>query len=137
MADSKQWKALSLEERQAKRKVYNDRYKAKHPERMKAHNKAYRERNATTIRVKASKWQKEKGRANKLKAIEYKGGKCMDCNNVFPACCYDFHHIDPKIKDSGIARIMGRDFENIKLELDKCVLLCANCHRIRHFNATS
>lgn len=134
MAYSKIWLSLTPEERKIKRKEYNDRYKAKHPERVKEQDKAYKERNKDIIRKKATIWQKEKSRLNKLKAIEYKGGVCMDCNNTFPPCCYDFHHTDPSIKDTNIARIIGREFENIKNELDKCVLLCSNCHRIRHFN---
>jgi len=134
MGTSKIWNALTPEQKKAKRKEYNDRYKAKNPEKLKESIRLYKEKNKVSIRKKASKWQKEKGRLNKIKAIEYKGGVCLDCNTVYPPCCYDFHHLDPLIKDSTIAQIMGRDFNNIIPELEKCVLLCANCHRIRHFN---
>ena len=134
MGYSKAWFALTLEERKIKRKEYNDRYKTKHPERVREHDKAYKERNKEVLRVKATIHQKKKNRGNKIKAIEYKGNKCFDCGQTFSQCCYDFHHIDPTIKDNTIARIIGRDFDKIKSELDKCVLLCSNCHRIRHFN---
>ncbi len=134
MGYSKAWLALTPEERKVKRKEYNERYKAKYPDRVKAQDAAYKERNKEKLRKQRSDWQKKKGRLNKIKAIEYKGGKCEDCGGVFEACCYDFHHTDPSIKDSNIARLTGRDFENMKEELDKCVLLCANCHRIRHYN---
>jgi hypothetical protein len=69
---------------------------------------------------------------SKSKAIIYLGGQCTDCKGSFPNRVYDFHHLDNDKKESGLARIMGRTWDKIKPELDKCVLLCANCHRIRH-----
>jgi hypothetical protein len=131
MAYSKTWLNLSPEEKKLKRKEYNDRYKGKHPERVKEQDERYRTKHRDVLRTKASTWQKIKGRENKLRAIEYLGGHCTDCKNTFPPYVYDFHHIDPTIKDAGIARIMGRKWENIVPELNKCVLLCANCHRER------
>ena len=71
-------------------------------------------------------------RAIKEKAVEYKGGKCTDCQQVFPLCVYDFHHLDPSEKETNPGNLFGRRWENVIAELDKCVLLCANCHRIRH-----
>lgn len=64
----------------------------------------------------------------KLKSVQYKGGKCTDCGGVFPPCAFDFHHIHgPKRIMSAITK-----WDEVRKELDKCVLLCANCHRIRH-----
>lgn len=71
-------------------------------------------------------------RETKLKAIEYKGGKCQRCEGIFPPSVYDFHHIDPTIKDADPGSLMGRKWEKVKEELDKCVMLCSNCHRITH-----
>lgn len=69
----------------------------------------------------------------KNKAIKYKGGKCEKCgydNIEFPAV-FDFHHLDPTAKDFAIGS-SSKSWKNIKPELDKCALLCANCHRIEH-----
>lgn len=132
MADSRIWKDLSPEEKTIRRREYRKTYKERHPERVKEFAREYKERNKAVIRVKASIWQKQKGRENKLKAIEYLGGCCIDCKQTFPPNVYDFHHLDPSIKETTIARIMGRSWKNIIPELDKCVLLCANCHRLRH-----
>ena len=75
-----------------------------------------------------------KRRKNKQRAIEYMGNKCCDCGGTFPACVYDFHHIDPTTKDRFTpSHLMQRDWEYIVLELAKCVMICANCHRIRHY----
>lgn len=47
----------------------------------------------------------------------------------------DFHHTDPSKKDFGISSGgYTRSFEKIKDELDKCILVCANCHRELHYN---
>ena len=73
-------------------------------------------------------------REQKRKAVEYKGNKCFDCNQSFPDCVYDFHHLDPATKDMNPSALVRSGFEKSKTELDKCVMLCANCHRLRHFN---
>ena len=82
--------------------------------------------------------RKEERRQNKIEAINYKGGKCNDCGNVFHQAVFEFHHIDPKEKDIDPCHLINGASkgltEKAKLELDKCVLLCANCHRIRHFS---
>ena len=131
MTYSKQWLLLSLEEKVIKRKEYNDRYKQKHTERIKEQDERYRIRHREQINISKRNWQKVKGRQNKLRAIEYLGGHCTDCGNKFPPYVYDFHHLDPTIKEYSVTRLMGRKWEGIVPELDKCILLCANCHRIR------
>lgn len=69
----------------------------------------------------------------KIEAINYKGNKCLDCSQQFIHQVYDFHHLDPAKKDFTVAELLDRlSWDEIKTELDKCVLLCANCHRIRH-----
>lgn len=75
-------------------------------------------------------------RRKKLKkiGIEYLGGSCKDCGlKSEHMSIYDFHHLDPSNKDFNISS-KGHTIseKRLKKELDKCVLLCANCHRIRH-----
>jgi hypothetical protein len=78
-------------------------------------------------------------RKNKRKSIEYKGGRCVDCvkegrDGIFSECAYCFHHTDPTEKEYGISTLMSRKtWKSITGELDKCVLLCLNCHSIRHY----
>jgi hypothetical protein len=66
----------------------------------------------------------------KRKAVAYLGNKCVRCgletNHVE---IYDFHHKDPSKKDFTVSK-NRLAFDTIKPELDKCELLCANCHRI-------
>ena len=65
----------------------------------------------------------------KKRAIIYLGGKCRRCGGVFPDEVYDFHHRDASLKEFHISRKSVRWATLVK-ELDKCDLLCANCHRI-------
>lgn len=75
---------------------------------------------------------KRRRRERKVQAIKYKGDKCIDCGGQFHPNIYDFHHLDPTIKDLKINEGMAASWEKLKIELDKCVLLCSNCHRLRH-----
>ena len=62
-------------------------------------------------------------------ALEYLGGKCNMCGYKKSSHALSFHHIDPKTKSFGISmRGMTRSWKKIEEELQKCVLLCANCH---------
>lgn len=75
----------------------------------------------------------ERQRAFKALCVEYKGGRCLDCGIVDGQWIYDFHHRDPSTKDFSIGRVKSLKWsESIEEELDKCDLLCANCHRRRH-----
>lgn len=69
----------------------------------------------------------------KEEAIRLKGNCCQDCKKSFPTPVYDFHHLNPNEKEHSIAKLFMGSWEKLLVELDKCVLLCANCHRIRHF----
>lgn len=69
----------------------------------------------------------------KVMAVEYKGGKCELCGYDRCVAAMEFHHRDPSQKDFAIsANGHTKSFEKIKKELDKCALLCANCHREVH-----
>lgn len=56
---------------------------------------------------------------------------CADCGLDHPAIL-DFHHLDPSEKEYQIARLTSK--KRILHEVAKCVVLCSNCHRIRHWN---
>ena len=69
----------------------------------------------------------------KEKLVEYFQNKCYDCGGKFPICCYDFHHINPLDKKFEIAPRLDGNFDTIMEEAKKCVMICANCHRVRHY----
>jgi len=70
-------------------------------------------------------------------AIKYKGGRCAICGYKKSLNALEFHHLDSSKKDFGIsAKGHTRSWEQVKDELDKCVLLCSNCHREVHDGIT-
>lgn len=68
----------------------------------------------------------------KNKAIEYKGGKCQRCSYDKFYGALEFHHINPNEKDFDWGKLRKTSWDKITKELDKCVLLCSNCHREVH-----
>lgn len=67
-------------------------------------------------------------RARKARCVAYKGGKCERCGYSKSMRALSFHHRDRKTKEFTIAEKMVWSWERLKKELDKCDLLCANCH---------
>jgi len=66
----------------------------------------------------------------KKKAVELMGGRCMVCGISRHPCVFDFHHIDPRTKSFGISGSgITRSWEAVYAELQKCIMVCANCHR--------
>ncbi|MBM3244609.1 MAG: hypothetical protein FJZ15_02305 [Candidatus Omnitrophica bacterium] len=66
-------------------------------------------------------------------AIEYKGGKCSVCGYDNCIEALEFHHTNSSGKDFSISeKGYTRSWAKVKEELDKCMLLCANCHREIH-----
>lgn len=76
----------------------------------------------------------------KFLAVQYRGGRCQICGYDKCIDALDFHHLDPDEKDFSFserratALDRGRLKQSIKTELDKCQLVCSNCHREIHFN---
>jgi len=67
------------------------------------------------------------------KAVLYKGAKCKICGYKRCFDAFDFHHVDESQKKFGISQDgLTRSWERVQKELDKCVLLCSNCHREVH-----
>jgi hypothetical protein len=74
-------------------------------------------------------------RTKKLKQemVNYKGGCCQICGYKKYIGALEFHHLNPNEKDFTIAHVRQYKFDDIiKSELDKCMLVCSNCHREIH-----
>jgi hypothetical protein len=108
--------------------------------------KEYRRRNSTTPSKRAcdKRYQRrpeivtqraafDKQRVANIKTFirESKAKPCIDCLGTYPPCVMDFHHVRGERK-FWIGRTRGRSIREVQAEIEKCVLLCANCHRIRH-----
>lgn len=68
----------------------------------------------------------------KVDAVQERGGKCFDCLQEYPHTVFEFHHLDPSTKDYEWNKLRLMSPARRNKELEKCVMLCANCHRIRH-----
>lgn len=75
-------------------------------------------------------------KSSKLKWIKYKGGQCEICGYNRTPRSLHFHHRNPNEKDFTIGKYRNRAWETTKAELDKCALLCANCHGEVHDGIT-
>lgn len=68
--------------------------------------------------------------------LEYrKSLKCVVCGEDHPACL-DFHHNDPSIKEKGVTEMVWRSWSKSRIirEIEKCTVMCSNCHRKFHYN---
>jgi len=105
-------------------------------------NKSLKKTSFTDIKVKSS-IRTNRRTELKQKCVDYLGGKCERCGYNQCIVALEFDHINPALKKFSISQIVREgtgvisdgtdDWEVIKEELDKCRLLCANCHRERHW----
>lgn len=90
-----------------------------------ADKRTYVDRREELIRAVAKRRRKIKELS-----VSYKGGKCQVCGYGKYPGALDLHHIDPSTKEFGIGdKGYTRSWEKVRKELDKCILVCANCHR--------
>jgi 5-methylcytosine-specific restriction endonuclease McrA len=88
-------------------------------------NRKYADRREALIKAVAKRRKKVK-----TLAVAYKGGCCQICGYSKCIDALEFHHIDSSEKKFGIGhKGYTRSWERVREELDKCILLCANCHR--------
>jgi predicted HNH restriction endonuclease len=66
------------------------------------------------------------------KIWDYVGRKCSICGYNKNINVLELHHINPKEKEFTISGNHSRSWEKIKKELDKCMVVCSNCHREIH-----
>jgi hypothetical protein len=120
-----------------------ERYRKKNPEKYRQYSLKQYYKDPAKAAIKAKLWreknkeyikekQKQDKRKRKLLAIEYLGGKCNSCGNVFHPAIYEFHHKNPEEKDRDPSKMLCLSWKRLSSELEKCLLLCANCHRLQH-----
>lgn len=82
-----------------------------------------------------SKYMKAKYQEKKETVSQIKEQcKCAKCGESRPYCL-DFHHKDPSQKDNTIARLTSNTYalSAVFAEIEKCEVLCSNCHREFHY----
>jgi hypothetical protein len=78
--------------------------------------------------------QKRRGLARKLELIKSAGGHCSICGYHTNLAALVFHHTDSSVKDFKLdmRSLSNRKLEPVLEEIDKCILVCANCHAELH-----
>ncbi len=79
-----------------------------------------------------AKANKKRHQVRRAKLLTLLGNKCKHCLQMFPHVAMDLHHLNPKGKDFSFNNLQGRAWSRVITEAKKCILLCANCHRIEH-----
>lgn len=74
------------------------------------------------------------GRERKQRVVELLGNRCNRCHKKFSLPVYDIHHTNPKVKkfEVNTRTVNTKSWREIRQEIRKCKLLCANCHRVEH-----
>ena len=88
-------------------------------------------------RVRCKKCNVENVQKRRLKikqmAVDYKGGECECCGYDKYQGALEFHHLDPNQKDFAIGhKGHSKGWEKVKKELQKCIMVCSNCHKEIH-----
>lgn len=92
----------------------------------------YKRGTGSTLKYCASCMANKQRFRRKEICVAYKGGKCEVCEYSRCLQALTFHHLDPTAKKFEISGNHTRAWEIVKAELDKCVLLCHNCHAELH-----
>ena len=79
----------------------------------------------------ANKYRTKQFVDTKLKLVEIKGGKCKCCGFDGHYSALEFHHLDPSKKEFNLS-VTNNGWNKLLKEVDKCILLCSNCHRMVH-----
>lgn len=66
--------------------------------------------------------------------VNHFGGVCAHCKQSFPNCVFEFHHVNHLEKDLQPSHMLHLSKTIQEKEMKKCIMLCANCHRIEHDN---
>ena len=80
------------------------------------------------------KKQCERALKRKIELIAYKGGCCEKCGYDKNVAALDFHHLNPNEKSFQLdaRHLSNTHIDKLKQEANKCILVCANCHREIH-----
>jgi hypothetical protein len=75
---------------------------------------------------------KDSRKRRKEDIVYVMGGCCQICGYNRAITALDLHHLNPEDKEFGIGAILNKDWELMNSEIQKCILVCANCHREIH-----
>ncbi len=91
------------------------------------------------IKYKIGEQRNQERLRRKLELLRLLGGACVDCGYNGHPQALDFDHQDPTEKTAGVGQLLSNasSWECVLAEAEKCVIRCANCHRIKTDNDRS
>jgi hypothetical protein len=112
------------------------------PEEKRAKRRAYYRRSVTQFAARRKKYAKSRAVWAKAYYKEYREWAdelkssvgCSVCGESRPVCL-DFHHKDRETKSFSVGQGWSRNRKRLLEEIEKCTLLCANCHRALHYTS--
>ena len=118
---------------------YQREYRKKHPEIKREADRRYHNKNKEANNERCRNYyqehkeesriyQKEYRRKRRIECKEYLGGKCVGCGTTERL---EFDHIDRNLKEYDVGKRVSNSFAYLKPELDKCQLLCYDCHIVK------
>ena len=113
-------KGTNRKEKDRERYLSDPEYRDKVLEKNRQQSKKHRDRNRENLN--------RRRREQRQKRIEHLGGKCVGCG------CEEnlqFDHIDRKQKQSNVSSLLGYSDERVLVEVNKCQLLCEQCHQYK------
>ena len=117
------------------RKLYARAYYLRNAEKLRAYSHTYYRKNLVRCRAYTNRHNLSRAAKKRAFVDAHKGSTpCVDCGHVFPSCCMDYDHLPGKGKLATVSQMVGNhrySTEDIRKEMSKCELVCANCHRIR------
>ena len=136
---SRKWYQLNKEKRleqirkydeknKEKRAEYDKKYREENRENRIEYEREYREENRERIDTLSKELAKKYRKEKKAICLEYLGGKCVKCGSTERL---EFDHIKREEKKYDITPKLTSNFDILKEELDKCQLLCYDCHKIK------
>lgn len=113
-------------ERLEKKKARDKEYYNQNKEKIKTRSKEYYQENRDKVLAREANRREE---AKKIIA-KARDAPCEDCGIKYPPCVMQFHHLDPSTKKGDVGSTGSPT--TAQKEIEKCVVICANCHCIRH-----
>jgi len=107
----------------------------KDPIKRKKKQQEYSKKHYADNTQKVKDTTKKTGDTFKQKWKEFKATmSCLECGIYHPAIL-DFHHIDPEMKNDSVHKLVrAKSYRKALEEVEQCIVLCSNCHRVYHYN---
>jgi len=109
----------------------------KDKDKRRAYDRQYHANRTDETKARKVRLQRDRKRKTREWLNQYKRALLCQCGENHPACL-DFHHNDSSRKEMAISNAVQRGWSiaRITAELEKCIVLCANCHRKLHSKET-